>query len=62
VDHFRHWYHLHIDSGWRFGPFVFNEMAQIRQVAEKVVPMYMSFVRYEFRKYTQEYESDDLDA
>jgi hypothetical protein len=41
---------------------VFNEMAQIRQVAEKVVPMYMSFVRYEFRKYTQEYESDDLDA
>jgi len=62
MDHFRRWYHLHIDCGWRFGPFVFNEMAQIRQVTEKVVLMYMSFVRYEFRKYTKEYESDILDA
>ena len=34
------------------------EMAQNRQVTEKVVFMYMSFVCYEFRKYTKEYESD----
>jgi hypothetical protein len=43
-------------------PLVVNEMARNRQVTEKVIFMYMSFVHYECRKYTKEYESDILDA
>lgn len=61
MDHFRHWYYLRrqwmeVWDNWSM------KWLEYRQVTEKAVFMYMSFVCYEFRKDTKDYERDILDA